>query len=400
MNVDNIRKQFPIYEKYPNIRFFDSAASSLKHIDAIKAVSDYLSYNGTNVHRGVYKLAAEATENYENSREVVANFIHAKTNEIVFTKSTTHAINMLARSLEDLFNEGDEVILSELEHHSNLMPWLEVARKKKLVVKYIPLEKGSITIENFKKVLTDKTRLVATHHISNVFGYITPIKEMIKLAHEKGSYVFLDCAQSAAQVEINVRDLDVDFIAFSGHKLYGPNGIGVLYGKQELLEKIEPAEFGGEMVDRISITEKSTYKAVPYKFESGTPAIAEAIGLARAIKFVTSNDRVEKYKYTLSLRNYILENLKDEVGITIFNKDFDTNLINLNIDGVHPHDVASFLDHEDVCVRAGHHCNQLSMRYLDQNATIRASVGIYNTKEDCDVLIKTLKETRDFFIGF
>ncbi|WP_162164083.1 aminotransferase class V-fold PLP-dependent enzyme [Acholeplasma hippikon] len=400
MNVDRIKKQFPIFKKHPEIHFFDSAASSLKHKDAIKSLSDYLAYNGTNVHRGVYKLAAEATDLYEGARAKVADFIHADVSEIVFTKSTTHAINMLAYAIQDLINEGDEIVISELEHHSNLLPWLNLAEKKKAVVKFIPLEKGSITISNFKKVLSKKTKLVVTHHISNVFGYVAPIKKMIELAHKVGAYVFVDCAQSASQVEIDAKKLDIDFLAFSGHKMYGPNGIGVLYGKKNLLEMINPAEFGGEMVDKVHLDKESTYKAVPYKFESGTPPIAEAIGLASAIDFIKKGNRKAKYQYTLNLRNYILENLKDEKGITIYNKDFDTNLITLNIDGVHPHDVASFLDSMEVCVRAGHHCNQLTMRYLEQNATIRASVGIYNTIEDCDVLIKALKETRDFFIGF
>lgn len=400
MNVDRIRKQFPIFKKYPEIHFFDSAASSLKHKDAIKSVSDYLAYNGTNVHRGVYKLAAEATELYEGARNKVATFINSEVNEIVFTKSTTHAINMLAVAIADEINEGDEIIVSELEHHSNLLPWLNLAKKKKAVIKYIPLEKGSITISNFKKVLSKKTKIVATHHISNVFGYIAPIKKMIELTHKVGAYIFIDCAQSASQVQIDVKKLDVDFLAFSGHKMYGPNGIGVLFGKANLLEKINPAEFGGEMVDRVNLDVESTYKAVPYKFEAGTPAIAEAVGLGSAIDFINKGNRKAKYQYTLELRNYILENLKDEKGITIYNKDFDTNLITLNIDGVHPHDVASFLDSQNVCVRAGHHCNQLTMRYLEQNATIRASVSIYNTKSDCDVLIKALKETRDFFTGF
>jgi cysteine desulfurase/selenocysteine lyase len=396
IDVSKIRQQFPIFQKYPDIRFFDSAASSFTHQSVIDAMTNYMAFNGTNVHRGVYQLAAEATEAYENARVSVANFINAKSDTVIFTKSTTHSINMVAKSLETIFKPGDEIVISELEHHSNLLPWLELAKKIAVVVKFIPLTDGMITVENFKKVLSVRTRLVVTHHISNVMGYMTPIKEMIQRAHEIGALVFLDSAQSILHVKTDVSDLDVDMLAFSGHKAYGPNGIGVLYIKPKLMLQIPPAEFGGEMVDQVGI-DQSTWKSGAYKFESGTPPIAEAIGLAKALEFISSVGIEKIHAHEVALRNYCMDKLKDEPGITIYNLKGETSIISFNINEVHPHDTASFLDQYGVAVRAGHHCNQLTMKYLKQDATVRASIAIYNSIEDCDVLIKAILETRDFF---
>lgn len=396
INVEAIRKQFLVYKKYPNLRFFDSAASSLKHKNVVKAMTDYLSYNGTNVHRGVYSLAQEATDLYEKGRTDVARFIGSKPEEVIFTKSTTHALNMLARGLKDLLQKGDEIVLSGLEHHSNLLPWLELASEQGLIVKWITPEDGKITIPNFKKVLSSRTRLVITHHISNVMGYITPIEKMIELSHKVGAYVVLDAAQSIAYKKLNVANLDVDFVAFSGHKMYGPNGVGVLYGKYKLLELIKPAEFGGEMVDKV-ILPKSTFKAPPYKFESGTPPIAEVIGLSEAIKFIEKVGQKKLYQHALYLRNYCLDKLKNEPFIEIYNQAENSTLLTFNIEGVHPHDTASFLDQYEVAVRAGHHCNQLTMKYLNQDATNRASFSCYNSINDCNILIDAILETRNFF---
>lgn len=396
IDVKKIRKQFPVYQKYPNIRFFDSAASAFKHQSVISAMTDYLSFNGTNVHRGVYHLAAEATESYENSRSVVANFINCKPTEVIFTKSTTHGINLAANSLAKLLKKDDEIVISELEHHSNLLPWLEMADKLDIVVRFIPLEDGMITIPNFKKVLTNKTKLVITHHMSNVLGYITPLMDMSKLAHDVGAIVVVDAAQSILHVKTDVKVLDVDILAFSGHKIYGPNGIGILYMKEALINKLSPTEFGGEMVDKVHL-DGSTWKSGPYKFEAGTPAIAEAIGLARALEFMNEVGVDNIHQHELFLRNYCIGKLKDEPGLTIFNKHGQSSIISFNINDVHPHDTASFLDQHGVAVRAGHHCNQLTMKYLEQDSTVRASFAVYNSLEDCDVLIKAILETRDFF---
>lgn len=398
LNVKRIRKQFDIYKKYPNLRFFDSAASSLKHQYTINQMTDYLKYNGTNVHRGVYSLAASATNLYEQARIDVANFINANTDEVIFTKSTTHAMNMLAHSLEDQISFNDEIIISELEHHSNLLPWERLAKTKGAHLKFIPLENGKITLKHFKKVLSPKTKLVITHTVSNVLGYQTPLIDMIKLSHMVNAVVIVDAAQSISHQKLDVKALDVDYVAFSGHKMYGPNGIGVLYGKKMLLDHLSPSEFGGEMVDKVLVS-GPTYKEAPYKFEAGTPAIAEAIGLSGAISFLNEVGLENIYKHEKKLRKYVYEALKDEMGITIFNKDNDTALFTFNIDGVHPHDTASFLDQKEVCVRAGHHCNQLTMKYLNQDSTVRVSFGPYNTLDDCNVLIESIKETRDFFVS-
>ena len=396
IDVKNIRAQFPVYQKYPNIRFFDSAASAFKHQSVIDSMMDYLSFNGTNVHRGVYGLAAESTQKYEHARDVVAQFIHSKSEEIIFTKSTTHGINLAVNSLAKLLNKGDEIIISELEHHSNLLPWLELGTRLDLVIKFIPLEDGMITIPNFNSVLSKKTKLVVTHHMSNVMGYTTPLKEMTKLTHDVGALILVDAAQSIVHIKTDVKDLDVDILAFSGHKVYGPNGIGVLYMKESLMKTLSPTEFGGEMVDRVNL-DGSTWKSGPYKFEAGTPAIAEAIGLSKAIEFMNDVGINNIHQHELNLRNYCIKQLKDEPGLTIYNKHGETTLLSFNIDDVHPHDTASFLDQHGVAVRAGHHCNQLTMKYLNQDATVRASFAVYNSMDDCDILIKAILETRDFF---
>ncbi len=396
IDVLKIKEAFPVFKKYPQMRYFDSAASAFKHQSVIDAIHAYLAYNGANVHRGVYGLAAEATNLYEEARQITADFIGAKNDNIVFTKSTTHSLNMVARGLEDLLQAGDEIIVSKLEHHSNLLPWLELAKRKALVVRFIELDQGMITIEAFKKVLNTKTKVVATHHMSNVMGYITPLKQMTQLAHEVGALVVVDAAQSILHIPTDVLDLDVDALAFSGHKAYGPNGIGVLYMKKDFMAKLSPAEFGGEMVDKVYL-DGSTWKSGPYKFESGTPPIAEAIGLSKALTFLKDIGLDHIHAHELELRNYVVEQLKGEKGMTIFNGHGQTPLITFNIDDVHPHDTASFLDQHGVAVRAGHHCNQLTMDYLNQDATVRASIAIYNTKEDCDELIKAIKDTRDFF---
>lgn len=400
IDVKKIRSLFPIYKDKPNISYLDSAASSLKLKSVIKSLSDYYLKNGSNVHRGVYKLAAEATEGYEKTREVVADFLNAEVEEIIFTKGTSHGLNMLVNSLKKNLKPGDEVISSQLEHHSSVLPWLVACKETGAMLKFIPLnEENKITVKNFSKVLTNQTRVVALTHSANTMGYLTPIKEITKLAHKKGALVILDAAQSASHIKLDVQALDVDYLAFSAHKMYGPNGVGVLYGKKTLLEDLEPSEFGGEMVHQVFPT-YATWKDSPYKFETGTPAIAEVIAFKRAIEFIRKVGFKKIREHEHLLHQYTLNKLKDIDGITIYNKEAETPIILLNIDGVHPHDVASMLDSHDVCVRAGHHCAQYVMQFLDTIATIRISFAIYNSIEDCDKVIDALIETRDFFNGF
>ena len=294
-------------------------------------------------------------------------------------------------------NEGDEVITSELDHHSCFLPWMKICEKKKAKLKYIPLtEDGRVTVENFKKVLTNKTKVVALHYFSNVFGFMSPIEEIIKLAHEVGAIIVVDAAQAVAHKKIDVVALDCDFLAFSGHKMLGPTGIGVLYGKKKLLKKLDPLFYGGDMNDEVYKTSVEV-KEVPYRFETGTPAIAEAIGLGEAIDYLNELGLDNIHTYTKKLYDYTIKELQKIEGITIYNKNPELPIIAFNINGVHPHDAATLFDEANICLRAGHHCAQLLTKWLDVFGTLRGSFYIYNTYEDCDKFIKTVKDAVDFF---
>ena len=401
VDINKIREDFPQFRENPNLAYLDNSASSLKPTQVINKLDDYYNRLGVNVHRGVYKLSYEATDLYEEARNTIANFINAKFEEVVFNRGASQSLNLVALSYG--FNNikpGDEVITSELEHHSSHMPWFNVCKKLGATIKYIELDKeGRITVEAFKKVLSDKTKVVALTYVSNVMGYITPIEEIIKLAHEKGAIVSLDGAQAVPHMKIDVKKLDCDFLSFSGHKMLGPTGIGVLYGKYELLDKMEPIEFGGDMADTVR-RDSQTYKNPPYKFETGTPIIAGAIGLAEACRYL---DRigfdfiVKREKY---LRDLAVKKLKEIEGVIIYNPNAETGIISFNIEGVHPHDAASVFDNNDVCIRAGHHCAQLITTWLNTIGTVRASFYFYNREEDVEKFIKAVKEAKDFFYGF
>lgn len=401
MEFSNYKKDFPIFEKHKNLTYLDNAAMALKPKCVIDAVNNYYTNYGCNVHRGVYELSYEATDMYENARKTIAEFIGAKENEVIFTRGTSSSLNLVALSYGmDNLNAGDEIITSELEHHSSHMPWFNVSKKTGAKLNYVPLnDEGRITVENFKKVLSKNTKVVALNYVSNVMGYITPIKEIIKLSHEVGAVVIVDAAQAIPHMSVNVKDLDCDFLAFSGHKICGPTGIGVLYGKEEILNKMEPIEFGGDMADEVS-KEAQTYKAIPYKFEAGTPIIAGAIGLAEAIKYVSSigMDNIAKYEY--ELKSLAIKELEKLDGLTIYNKNSETGIISFNINGVHPHDGASIFDNNGVAIRAGHHCAQLITKWLNVLGTIRASFYFYNTKEDVYKFVDSVKEAIEFFGKF
>ena len=401
MNLDKIRQDFPVLRENPNLAYLDNAAMALKPDCVIKAVNDYNSKLGVNVHRGVYKLSYEATELYEQARNTIAKFINSSFEEIVFTRGASQSLNLVASSYGlNFINEGDEIITSELEHHSSHMPWNNVCNVRKAVIKYVPLNsEGRITIEAFKSVLTNKTKVVALTYVSNVMGYITPIKEIIKLAHEVGAIVIVDGAQAVPHMKVDVKDLDCDFLAFSGHKLCGPTGIGVLYGKKELLDKMPPIEFGGDMADTVT-KDSMTFKMPPYKFEAGTPIIAGAIGLAKACEYIESIglDNISKYEYML--KEEALKRLKEIPDIIIYNPNCETGIISFNIKGVHPHDAASVFDKDDVCIRAGHHCAQLITSWLNTIGTVRASFYFYNNMNDVIKFVEGVKEARDFFSMF
>ena len=400
LDVKVIRQNFPIYEHNKDLVYLDTGASSLKPKAVIDQVDHYYSNLGVNVHRGVYGLSYEATDLYEEARTTVAKFINANFEEVVFTRGTTASLNMVAQNYLSVLKEDDEIITSELEHHSSMLPWLNVSKKTKAKLNYVKLnEEGRITVEAFKEVLTAKTKVVALTYVSNVMGYVTPIEEIIKLAHEVGAVVIVDAAQAAPHMPINVKSLDCDYLAFSGHKILGPTGIGVLYGKKHLLDQMEPSEYGGDMVDFV-VKEDAKWKDTPYKFEAGTPIISGAIGLSSAIKYLTSIGFEAIEAHTKELHRYTLEKLKDIKGIEVYNSKSDTGIITFNIIGVHPHDAASIFDKNKVCIRAGHHCAQLITKWLGQIATLRATLYIYNNYEDCDRFIDSVKETIDFFNQF
>jgi len=401
MDINKIRNNFPVFRENPNLAYLDSAAMALKPDAVIEAVDDYYNKLGVNVHRGVYRLSYEATDKYEEARNVIAKFLNCAFEEVVFTRGSSASLNLVASSYGlNFLKPGDEVITSELEHHSSHMPWFNVCERTGAKLKYVELDKDNrITVENFKKVLTKNTKVVALTYVSNVMGYITPIKEIIKLAHEVGAIVTVDGAQAVPHMKVDVKDLDCDFLSFSGHKLCGPTGIGVLYGKLDLLEKMPPIEFGGDMADTV-LLDSQTYKAPPYKFETGTPIIAGAIGLAAACKYIESIGFDNIIKQEKALRAKAIEELKKIDGVIIYNESCETGVIAFNLDGIHPHDAASVFDNNDVCIRAGHHCAQLITKKLGTIGTIRASFYFYNREEDIEKFIKAVKEAKDFFGQF
>lgn len=400
IDVKKIRTDFPIYDNIPELSYLDSAASSLKLKSVVNAIDSYYLTLGVNVHRGAYDLAYEATRLYEEARLTVAKFIHADEEEIMFTRGTTSSLNMIAYAYTDLLNEDDEIITSELEHHSSVLPWMRAAKRSKAKLRYVPLNKeGRITVEAFQSVLTDKTKVVALTHVSNAMGYLTPIEAITKLAHEKGAVVILDAAQSAPHMPLDVKKLDVDYLAFSGHKMFGPSGVGVLYGKKALLNQLEPFELGGEMADEV-YKDHATWKQAPLRFEAGTPVISGAIGLAEAIRYIEKIGLEHIHAHTKMLHEYTLEKLVKIEGITVYNQTSENPVINFNIDEVHPHDIATMLDTYKVSVRAGHHCAQLVTKFLGVNSTLRASFHVYNSIEDCDKFIDSVIEAKNFFTSF
>lgn len=399
--MNKYKKDFKLFNDNPNLVYLDSAASSLKPDIVIDKVDNYCRNIGVNVHRGVYNLSYLATDLYEQARTNVSKFINCKFKEVVFTRGCSSAINLVASSYgEANISSGDEIIVSELEHHSNLIPWQKLCERKNAKLIYVTLtEEGMITVDNFKKVLTSKTKIVALNHVSNVMGYQTPIKEIIELAHSVEAVVVVDGAQATPHMDVDVKDLDCDFYAFSGHKMCAPTGIGVLYGKFKLLQNMEPIEFGGDMADVVTTT-TTTYKDAPYKFEAGTPLISGAIGLGEACVYL-KNIGLENIKQNeVKLAQLCLDKLKDVEGITIYNQNSNSGVITFNIDGVHPHDAASVFDKNNVCVRAGHHCAQPITTFLKQLSTLRASFYLYNDETDVDVFVESVKEIIEFFGKF
>lgn len=402
MNIYEIRKQFPILDQKVNgkqLVYFDSAATSQKPIQVIETLERYYKEYNSNVHRGVHTLGTKATDAYEGAREKVRKFINAKSmEEIIFTRGTTTALNTVAASygLENV-KEGDEIVISYMEHHSNIIPWQQVAKKTGATLKYLPLQPdGTISIEDARQTITPNTKIVSIMYVSNVLGTINPVKEIGAIAHENGAIMVVDGAQSTPHMKVDVQDLNCDFYALSAHKMCGPTGIGVLYGKKELLNNMEPIEFGGEMIDFVDLQE-STWKELPWKFEAGTPIIGNAIGLGAAIDFLEEIglDNIEKHEHELA--QYALERLSEVDGVTIYGPKHRAGLVTFNIEDVHPHDVATVLDVEGIAVRAGHHCAQPLMKWLKASSTARASFYLYNTKEEIDTFVESLIKTKEYF---
>ncbi|MBT2758300.1 cysteine desulfurase [Mesobacillus foraminis] len=405
MNPREIRELFPILNQEVNgnpLVYLDSAATSQKPVQVIEALDRYYREYNSNVHRGVHTLGTRATDGYEGAREKVRKFINAKSiEEVIFTRGTTTSLNTVAASYGRAnLSEGDEIVISYMEHHSNIIPWQQVAKATGANLKYLPLqEDGTISIEDARQTITANTKIVSIMQVSNVLGVINPIKEIAQIAHQHGAIMVVDGAQSAPHVKVDVQDLDCDFFAFSGHKMCGPTGIGVLYGKKQLLENMEPIEFGGEMIDFVGLYE-STWKELPWKFEGGTPIIAGAIGLGAAIDFLQEIglENIEAHEHKLAA--YALEKMSAIEGMTIYgpmDSEKRAGVVTFNLSDVHPHDVATVLDAEGIAVRAGHHCAQPLMKWLKVSATARASFYLYNTEDEIDKLVQGLVKTKEYF---
>ena len=405
LDVEILRRDFPILDQIVNdepLVYLDNAATTQKPTQILEAIAAYYEKDNANVHRGVHTLAERATAAYEAARERVCSFIHAaSTKEVLFTRGTTTSLNWVARYAENVLQPGDEVLISVMEHHSNIIPWQEACKKTGARLIYAYLKDGMLDLADFRSKLTEKTRFVALAHISNVLGVVNPIKEIAELVHQANALLVVDGAQSVPHMKIDVQDLDVDFFAFSGHKMLGPTGIGVLYGKEELLERMSPVEFGGEMIDFV-YEQEATWKELPWKSEAGTPNIAGAIGLAAAIDYLDKIGMETVHQYEQELIAYVFPKLQAVEGLTIYGSEDLTQrsgVISFNLAGLHPHDVATALDYEGVAVRAGHHCAQPLLSYLGVAATVRASFYLYNTKADCDKLVEALQKTKEFFNG-
>lgn len=404
-DFSTIRKDFPILFQEVNdepLVYLDNAATTQKPTQVLDVLRHYYEHDNANVHRGVHTLAERATADYENSREKVRAFINAKeTAEVLFTRGTTTGLNWLARSYGDAFiNEGDEIVISYMEHHSNIIPWQQLVERKGAILRYLPLtDEGFIDMTAAKDIINEKTAIVSLAYVSNVLGVINPINELAEMAHAHDAVMIVDGAQAAPHMAVDVQALDADFFAFSGHKMCGPTGIGVLYGKRHWLEQMEPVEFGGEMIDFVNLFD-STWKELPWKFEAGTPNIAGAIALGAAVDYLNEIGMENIHRYEQELVEYVLPKLHEIDGITTYGPQdpkHHTGVIAFNLDGIHPHDVATALDMEGIAVRAGHHCAQPLMNYLNLPATARASFYFYNTKEDADRLIEAIKATKEFF---
>ena len=404
MNKEQIKKDFPLLEN-ENITYLDSGATTQKPIQVIKAVEEFYQKYNANPHRGAYSLSVEATEQYENTRTKIAKFINAKhREEIIFSKNATESLNLIAYSYGlDNLKKDDEVVISIMEHHSNLVPWQKMTKQTSSKLNYMYInENYEITDEEIESKITDKTKIVGITHVSNVLGTINNVKKIIKYAHKKGAVVIVDASQSIPHMKIDVQDLDTDFLVFSGHKMLAPLGIGVLYGKREILNKMTPFLMGGDMIEYV-YEQDTTFAPLPNKFEAGTQNVEGVIGLGAAIDYIENlgYDKIQEIEHEVI--SYARQELSKLDYLTLYttpNEKNHSSVISFNIKGVHPHDVASILDSEGICVRSGNHCAQPLMRFLGIDSTCRASFYIYNTKEDVDKLVKALDKAYGMFKNY
>lgn len=400
IELKNIKPHFPIFSHHPDLVYLDNAATTQKPQIVIDAISNFYEKENANIHRGIYPLAVSASQKYEQVRGKVAQFLNAESSdEIVYTSGTTASINLVAHSfLNPRLKQGDEVIISAMEHHANLIPWQMACKKTGAQLRVIPMNKnGELDLAVFKSMLSSKVKMVAIVHVSNSLGTINPIEEMIDLAHQKDIPVLVDGAQSVAHYPIDIQMMDADFFTFSGHKLFGPTGVGILYGKKQYLNEMEPYQFGGDMIKNVTF-EKSIFADVPQRFEAGTTNISGVIGLGAAIDFINEIDRKEVLSFLKKMENDLILKLLDINGLSVVGQaKSKSSIVSFSMKNIHPHDVATFLGTENIAVRAGHHCTQPVMDFFQIPATTRVSFSIYNQPEEIDFFVEKVKEIKQFF---
>jgi cysteine desulfurase/selenocysteine lyase len=397
LNVEEIRKDFPILHRQVNgkpLVYFDNGATSQKPQQVIDVINRYYQHENSNIHRGIHTLSQEATDAYEKARTTVQQFINAKHHhEVIFTSGTTGSINLVASSFgKKHLQAGDEIIISTMEHHSNIVPWQMICEEKGAILKVIPIsDKGELLMDEFEKLLSSKTKLVSISHVSNTLGTINPVKEIIKLAKKAGAFVLIDGAQAVPHTKVDVQALDCDFYAFSAHKMFGPTGVGILYGKEAILNELPPYQGGGDMIKTVTF-EKTTYNELPHKFEAGTPNIVGGLGLAAAIDYMNNIGVANIEAYEHELLSYATEKIKQIEGIRIIGEASNkASVLSFLVDGTHPSDIGMIIDKLGIAIRTGHHCTEPLMNRFDIPGTARASFAFYNTKEEIDVFIKALE---------
>ena len=398
-----IKEEFPILSKKVNNKsliYLDNASTTQKPRAVIETIQNYYESTNSNIHRGVHHLSQKATEEYENSRETIQHFIGAKSSkEIIFVRGATEAVNLVANSyVKPLLSEGDNIIISQMEHHANIVPWQIIAKEKKAEIRVIPInEKGELIISELDNLIDNQTKFISLNHVSNSLGTVNPIEQLIQKAHQNNIRIMIDGAQAVQHMKVNVSDLDVDFYCFSGHKMYGPTGIGILYGKKEILDKMEPYQGGGDMIKSVTF-EKTIYNDVPHIFEAGTPNIVGAIGLGKAVDFIEKMTLEKIEEHEMNLLDYATEKISEIKGVKIIGtSNKKASVISFIMEGIHPHDIGTIMDNLGIAIRAGHHCTQPVMDFYEIPATARASFAIYNTEEDVDKLIEGIEKTIEVF---